>query len=157
MLSKKTKYAIKALLALSHTYEKGPVLISWLAEEEKLPRKFLETILLELKNQGILGSKKGAGGGYYLIKPPSEVMLSSVIRMTDGPISLIPCVSLNFYERCDECVDEATCGLRDVARQVRDASLNILSNTSLQHMIDREKALKRASLKKKARTAAKKK
>ncbi|HXC05920.1 MAG TPA: Rrf2 family transcriptional regulator [Bacteroidia bacterium] len=144
MLSRKTKYAIKALLALSKQFEQGPVLISELAEKDNLPRKFLETILLEFKNQGILGSKKGAGGGYYLIKPPAEIMLSSIIRVTDGPISLVSCVSLNFYEPCDDCPDEQTCSLRDVAREVRDASLNILTGTSLQDMLDREAGLKKA-------------
>lgn len=141
MLSKKTKYAIKALIALAKKYEKGPVLISEISDQERIPKKFLEAILLDLKNQGILGSKKGAGGGYYLIKPPEEVMLSKVIRMTDGPIALIPCVSMNFYERCAECVDEVTCGLRAVAQEVRDASLQILSQTSLADIVKREKKL----------------
>jgi Rrf2 family protein len=149
MLSKKSKYAIKALVALSRRYPSGPVLIADLAEQEELPRKFLEAILLGLKNQGILGSKKGAGGGYYLIKAPGEVMLSNVIRLTDGPIALTPCVSLNFYEPCAECTDEATCGLRDVAREVRDASLKILTGTSIQDILDREEALKKRKKKKK--------
>ncbi len=143
MLSRKTKYAIKALLALSRKYEQGPVLISELSEKEMLPKKFLEAILLDLKNQGILGSKKGSGGGYYLIKAPADIMLSSIIRITDGPISLTSCVSLNFYERCDDCPDELTCSLRDVAKDVRDASLNILTKTSLQDMLDRETKLKK--------------
>jgi Rrf2 family protein len=141
MISKKSKYAIKALVGLAKRYKSGPVIIAELAEEDAMPRKFLEAILLELKNQGILGSKKGAGGGYYMIKPPAEVMLSSVLRLTDGPISLLPCVSLNFYERCADCTDEATCGLRQVAREVRDASLHILSNTSIQDLVDKEAAL----------------
>jgi Rrf2 family protein len=144
MLSRKTKYAIKALLALARKYEQGPVLISELAEKDHLPKKFLETILLDLKNQGILGSKKGAGGGYYLIKAPEAIMLSSIIRATDGPISLTSCVSLHFYEPCDDCPDEATCSLRYVAREVRDASLQILAKTSLQDMLEREKRLKKA-------------
>jgi Rrf2 family protein len=143
LLSKKTKYAIKALLALANRYEQGPMLISELAEQEALPRKFLESILLDMKNQGILGSKKGVGGGYYLIKPPSEVMMSSIIRMTDGPIALTSCASLNFYERCQECPDEFSCGLRDMALQVREASLKVLTNTSLKDMIQREKKLKK--------------
>lgn len=142
MLSKKSKYAIKALVTLAKEYEQGPILISKIAERDKIPQKFLEAILLELKKMGILGSKKGAGGGYYLIKPPGEVMLSNVMRFTDGPIALIPCVSLNFYERCAECVDEVTCGLRDVAMEVRDASLGILTKTSLADILLREERLK---------------
>lgn len=142
MLSKKSKYAIKALIVLAKEYERNqPMLISKIAEDEHIPKKFLEAILLELKKKGILGSKMGAGGGYYLIKNPKDVMLSSVIRLTDGPISLTPCVSLNFYERCDECVNEAVCSLRDVAKDVRDASLNILANTSIANLLEREKRL----------------
>jgi len=142
MLSKKSKYAIKALIVLAKEYERNqPMLISKIAEDEHIPKKFLEAILLELKKKGILGSKMGAGGGYYLIKNPKDVMLSSVIRLTDGPISLTPCVSLNFYERCDECVNETVCSLRDVAKDVRDASLNILANTSIANLLEREKRL----------------
>lgn len=139
MLSKKSKYAIKALIALARKYEQGPVLISAVSQQEKIPKKFLEAILLELRKMGILGSKMGAGGGYYLLKPPGEVMLSQVIRLTDGPIAMIPCVSLNFYERCEECIDEETCGLRLVALDVRNASLEILNNTSISDMLAREK------------------
>jgi Rrf2 family protein len=138
MISKKTKYAIKALLHLAKHYGEGPTLIGHLSEIEKIPKKFLEAILLDLKKQGILGSKMGAGGGYYLIKKPSEVMMSQVLRSTDGPIALIPCVSLNFYERCDDCVDEASCGIRDVMIDVRKATLKILSATTLEDIIKRE-------------------
>lgn len=145
MLSKKSKYAVKALIALAKEYQKGPVLISEIAEGEHIPKKFLEAILLGLRKNGILGSKKGAGGGYYMIKPPAEIMLSNVMRVTDGPIALIPCVSLNFYERCEECKDEATCSIRDVAKDVREASLNILSNTSIADLIAREQQLARVS------------
>ncbi len=143
MLTKKSKYAIKALVALARKYEKGPVLISDIAQQEAIPKKFLESILLDLKKQGILASKKGMGGGYYLLKSPSEVMLSSVMRLTDGPIALIPCVSKNFYKKCVECVDEYTCGLHDVAKEVRDASLNILTKTSIKDILDREEKLGR--------------
>ncbi|MCX6182272.1 MAG: Rrf2 family transcriptional regulator [Bacteroidetes bacterium] len=142
MLTKKSKYAIKALVALARHYEtEGPLRIAEIAESENIPAKFLETILLELRKHGILGSKKGVNGGYYLIKDPNEVMLSNVMRITDGPIALIPCVSLNFYEKCEECADEVTCGLREIALKVRDASLEILANTSIGDMVKREKQL----------------
>jgi Rrf2 family protein len=141
MLSKKSKYAIKALVYLAKKYEEGPVLISQIAEEEKIPKKFLEAILLDLRKQSILASKKGAGGGYYLAKSPAEISLSKVLRLTDGPIALTPCVSLNFYERCAECIDEVTCGMRDVAKEVRDASLSILSKTTVQDLLERERRL----------------
>lgn len=142
MLSKKTKYAIKALVHLAKNYGEGPVLISRLSEEEKIPKKFLEAILLDLRKQGILGSKIGVGGGYYLIKKPNEVVLSQVLRSIDGPIALIPCVSMNFYERCDDCPDETVCGIRDVVMQVRDASLKILSETTLGDILKRETLLR---------------
>ena len=145
MLSKKSKYAIKALVVLAKKFGHGPVLISEISNEEHIPKKFLEAILLEFRKTGVLGSKKGVGGGYYLIKSPDEVMLSNVMRLTDGPISLTPCVSLNFYERCEECTDEVTCSLRAVAKDVRDASLHILSNTSLADLIDREAKLLKQS------------
>ena len=141
MISKKTKYAIKALIHLAKCYGKGPVLIGTLSREEKIPKKFLEAILLDLRKQGILGSKMGAGGGYYLIKQPNEVALSQILRSTGGPIALIPCVSLNFYERCDDCIDETTCGIRDVMTDVRDATLKILSITTLEDILNREHKL----------------
>ncbi len=147
MLSKKSKYAIKALLALAKEYGKGPVLISSISDNENIPKKFLEAILLEFRKTGVLGSKRGVGGGYYLIKPPEEVMLSSVMRLTDGPIALVPCVSINFYERCEECVNEEVCGLRNVSIEVRDASLRVLSNTSIASLLEREKKLIKSSKK----------
>ena len=140
MLSKKSKYAIKALLALAKVYEqKAPMRISVISEQEHIPRKFLEAILLELRNQGFVGSKMGASGGYYLAKHPEEIMLSTIIRVTGGPIAMLPCVSLNFYEPCEgECKNEEVCGLRDVIKEVREASIKILSKTSLADVLKRE-------------------
>ena len=144
MLPKKTKYAIKALVFLAKKYKQNkPVRINEIAESEKISRKFLEAILLELRKNGLLGSKMGSTGGYYLLKHPEEIMLSNVIRITGGPIALLPCVSLNFYERCEECLYENTCGLRDVVLQVREASIKILSKTSIEDIILREKKLKK--------------
>lgn len=143
MLSKKTKYAIKALVALAKSEKGVPVLISRLAEEERIPKKFLELILLELRNAGVLHSKKGAGGGYYMAKDPADVKLVQILRVTDGPIALLPCVSLNFYERCEECKDELTCGIRNVFIDVRDAALQILTETSIADIVAREGELAR--------------
>lgn len=144
MLQKKTKYAIKALLTLAKVYkDKKPVKISEIAEIDHIPRKFLEAIMLDLRHQGFVGSKMGATGGYYLIKHPEEIMLSDVIRATGGPIALLPCVSLNFYETCAECVSEEVCGLRNVVLEVRDASIKILSKTSLSDILLREKKLEK--------------
>jgi Rrf2 family protein len=142
MLQKKTKYAIKALVALAKVYyDKKPLRISKISESEKIPRKFLEAILLELRHHGYVGSKMGVTGGYYLTKHPEEIMLSQIIRSTGGPIALLPCVSLNFYEKCEECPSEETCSLHDVVLEVREASLKILSKTSLTDLILKEKKL----------------
>ena len=141
MISKKTKYAVKALVFLAHNYGKGPILIDNLSKIEKIPKKFLQAILLDLKKHGILGSKMGLGGGYYLAIKPSEVLLSEILRLTGGPIALIPCVSLNFYERCDDCLDETTCGIRNIMIDVREATLKILSKTSLEDILISEAKL----------------
>lgn len=142
MLTKKTKYAVKALMALGRNKANTPMLISEIALKEQLPKKFLEAILLELKRNGFLGSKKGAGGGYYLLKKAEEIKLAAIIRVIDGPIALLPCVSLNFYERCEECIDEGYCGIRDVMKDVRDATLKILIETSIADMIAKEDSIK---------------
>ena len=126
MISKKTKYALNALVYLAQEYGKGPILISQIAEHEKIPQKFLEAILLDLKNVGILNSKKGKGGGYYLLRNPSEVNVAEVMRLFDGAIALLPCVTYRYYERCEECKNEATCGIRDVFKQVRNETVKIL-------------------------------
>jgi Rrf2 family protein len=138
MLSKKTRYAIKALVVLGKNFGEAPMQISKIASDEHIPKKFLEQILLDLRNAGLLYSKKGAGGGYGLVKDPAEIFVVQVLRLTGGPVALLPCVSLNFYQRCDECSNEATCGVRDVFLEVRNATLKILSETSIADIIRRE-------------------
>ena len=138
MLSKKTRYAIKALVILGQNFGEAPMQISKIASEEHIPKKFLEQILLDLRNAGLLYSKKGAGGGYGLVKDPAEIFVVQVLRLTGGPVALLPCVSLNFYQKCDECSNEATCGVRDVFLEVRNATLKILSETSIADIISRE-------------------
>src|SRR5215475_6250742 len=130
MLSKKTQYAFRALTHLVEKYDQGPVLISEISKKKKIPLKFLENILLELKKAGILESKKGKGGGYYFAQNPKDVTLATIIRLIDGPISLLPCVSLYFYEKCKNC-DEKHCGLHEVMIQVRDANLRILEKRTI--------------------------
>lgn len=134
MLSKKSQYAFKALIYLAERYNKGPVLIAEISKKKKIPLKFLENILLELKKAGILESKKGKGGGYFLKKEPAKIKVANVIRLINGPIAMLPCVSLYFYERCKNC-DEKQCGLHDMMIEVRDASLNILENRTLKDLI----------------------
>jgi Rrf2 family protein len=127
-------------LALARKKDKSPMTISEIAKQEKIPKKFLETILLDMRRQGILKSKIGIGGGYYLLMKPKDIVLARLLRNIDGPIALLPCVSLNFYERCDDCKDEVTCGIRKTFIEVRDATLKILSETTLEDILKKEKS-----------------
>jgi Rrf2 family protein len=136
MLSKKTKYGLKALLYLARQYDKGPILIADLAHEENIPKKFLEAILLALKNNGILQSKKGKGGGYYLARNPKTITFGQAIRVMEGPLAPVPCVSETSYAKCTECGDEASCGIRIVMKDVRDAMAKILDGTTLADALD---------------------
>lgn len=146
MLPKKTKYAIKALMTLAKSYEKHePMRIVDIAQQDNIPKKFLEAILLDLRKIGVVNSKMGAHGGYYLSKHPEEIYLSNIIRYTGGPLAMVSCVSLNFYEKCEECTSEENCGLRDVMKDVRDATLQILSKTSLAELMRREENLENAN------------
>jgi Rrf2 family protein len=131
MLSKKTKYVIKALTFLGKQENNTPVAIASISKSENISLKFLESILLTLRKNGILASKKGKGGGYYLLKSPSEIPMTDVMRILEGPISMVPCVSLNFYEKCDDCPDENACSVHKLMIQVRDNTLEIFRNTSL--------------------------
>jgi Rrf2 family protein len=137
MLQKKSKYAIHALLALAQRPEQEPVLIADLAAQERIPKKFLEFILLVLRNKGILQSKRGRGGGYFLGRKPEAISLGEVIRALDGPLALVPCVSHTAYRKCDECEDELTCGIRSVMNDVRDATAAIFDRESLADMLRR--------------------
>jgi Rrf2 family protein len=130
-LSKRTQYSLRALYALARSYGQGPVLISHLAEEEAIPKKFLEQILLALKSFGLVESKKGKGGGYTLVRPPEKITVAAVIRMMEGPLAPLPCASETRFRKCDECVDVETCGTRIVMREVRDAMAEILERTTL--------------------------
>lgn len=131
MLSKKSKYGLKALLVLAQQADRRPVLVARLADRDAIPKKFLEAILLELKRRGVVESKKGRGGGYFLRRRPSEITFGEVIRALDGPLAAVPCVSQTAYMECAECLDEATCGVRIAMQQVRDATARILDHTTL--------------------------
>jgi Rrf2 family protein len=130
MLSMKAKYGLRALASLAKEYGKGPLLISDISSRERIPKKFLEIILLDLKKKGFLQSKKGKGGGYYLSRVPLTISVGQLIRALDGPLALLPCVSQMAYERCAECPDEETCGIRSVFKEVREATVAILENNS---------------------------
>lgn len=131
MLSKKSKYGLKALLTLAKETGQQPVLVADLAAREALPKKFLETILLELKRHRIVDSRKGRGGGYFLRRRPTEITFGEVIRALDGPLAAVPCVSQTAYMPCAECLDEQTCGVRFAMKEVRDATAKILERTTL--------------------------
>ncbi|RCS26571.1 Rrf2 family transcriptional regulator [Polaribacter sp. WD7] len=136
MLSKKTKYGIKALTFLARQEGNIPVQIATISNSENISLKFLESILLTLRKNGFLGSKKGKGGGYYLLKKPKDIQMTSVMRVLEGPIAMVPCVSLNFYEKCADCPDENTCAVHKLMIQVRDSSLEIFRNTTLADLCD---------------------
>jgi Rrf2 family protein len=136
MLSKKTRYAIIALIRLAKESGKGAILISDIAESEHIPQRFLELILVELKKLGILGSKLGKSGGYFLIKEPSEVNLWAIVRHFEGPIALVACISEKAHQPCEFCKDEATCSLRLVFKEIRDNTYSILKRTTLKDLVD---------------------
>jgi Rrf2 family protein len=137
MLSMKAKYGLRAMQVLAREHGTGPTLISEIAVSESIPHKFLELILLDLKRKGILRSKKGKGGGYSLSRPPSMISVGEIVRALDGPLALLPCVSQTAYRRCDECVDELTCSIRHVMKEVRDATATILDGTTLEDLLNR--------------------
>jgi Rrf2 family protein len=131
MLSKKSKYAIKALIALAEHGREEPMRIADLAREQQIPPKFLELILLELRNQGFLRSRKGKGGGYLLARDPGTIYLGQIVRMFDGPLAPVPCASQTAYVPCSDCRNEAICGVHLAMKEVRDATARILDGTSL--------------------------
>jgi Rrf2 family protein len=130
MLSKKTQYALQALSFMAEQGGMEPILIAAIAEAKNIPIKFLENILLELKKAGFLESKKGKNGGYFFALPPQKIKLSSIFRTVEGPIALLPCVSLNFYEKCADC-NEKKCGINRVMIEVRDNTLAILDKRTV--------------------------
>jgi Rrf2 family protein len=131
MLSKKAKYAIKALIALAERENEEPMRIVDLAIAEQIPPKFLELILLGLRNHGILQSRKGKGGGYLLARDPADIYLGQIVRIFDGPLAPVPCASQTAYLRCADCPDEAVCGVHLAMKEVRDATAKVLDGTSL--------------------------
>ena len=130
MISKKMKYALKALIEIANKDEEFAK-AHIIAEKGNVPLKFLEQILTELKKGRIIGSKKGSGGGYYFIKSPKSVSLADVYRLIDGPIALISCASLNFYEQCFDCPNEETCSIHHALIRVRNATLGTLQQMNI--------------------------
>lgn len=141
MISKKCKYAIHALVYMGKEPQEK-FLIKDVSDACRIPKKFLEAILLDLKRAGILGSKQGKGGGYFMRRAPSEVNLAEVVRLFDGAIAAVPCATYKFYESCAECEDEETCTVRDAFLQVRNQTVEMLKANTLEDMIRKEAKLK---------------
>ncbi len=134
MLSNKARYALRAAAYLADRPAGIPVQIAEIAAARSIPLKFLEAILLELRKAGFLESKKGKGGGYSLAKASSEISLAAIIRVIDGPIAMLPCASLNFYQECHDC-DKTSCGLNRAIAEARDAVLSVLEHRFLSDIV----------------------
>lgn len=143
MLSKKTKYAINALVFIAKNINEQPIPVSKISQEQNIPLKFLEAILAELKNARIVNSKKGKYGGYSLNGRPQDINMAQITRLFDGAIALLPCVTYRYYERCEECVDEKTCGIRQVFMEIRNETVGKLKAATLADIIEREQNMKR--------------
>lgn len=132
MISHKAKYALKALVVLAKASRDGRIVTATeIAETHRIPKKFLEQILLQLKYRGIVASQRGKAGGYLLRRRPEEVTFGEVLRLIDGPIAPLPCLSRIAYERCEDCADEAGCEVRRVFAEVAQATRNVLDRTTL--------------------------
>ena len=142
MLSKKAKYAINALVYLAKNQNESAIPISRIAEEQNIPQKFLEAILLDLRKAGILLSKKGKLGGYKLNKQPEDIHMAEVMRLFDGAIALLPCVTYKFYERCEECTDEESCGIRQVFMDIRNETVARLKKATLASIVHNEQQMR---------------
>jgi len=134
VISKKCKYALKALLYISKNSGDKAILTSSIARDENIPRKFLESILRSLRNNQILHSKRGKEGGFLLLRDPKEIYIVEIMRIMDGPVAMLPCVSLNYYQSCEEC-DEERCAIKGMFETIRDKTLEVLGSTSLHDLI----------------------
>jgi len=134
MISNKCKYAIKALTYIARNDDgTKAVMTSDIAQEQDIPRKFLEIILRDLRNNRILESKRGKDGGFRLLRPAEDISLTEIMRIIDGPIAMLPCVSLNYYRPCDDC-DEKECEVKGVFEQVRDRTLEVLNGKTIKSL-----------------------
>jgi Rrf2 family protein len=141
MLSKRAKYGIRALVHLAQLQGEGPIQIRDISEQLTIPRKFLEAILLDLRNEGILQSRKGKEGGYLMERSPDTITLGRVIRLIDGPLAAVPCVSQTAYARCDDCPNEKQCVIRWIMKDVRDSTAKILDQTTLDQLVQKANQL----------------
>ena len=142
ILTRKSTYGLKALITLARRSEQGVILISELAREAKIPKKFLEAILLALKNGGVLRSKIGKGGGYTLAIPAQNLSIGRIIRILEGDYAPINCLSSTNNSRCDECSSELSCGIRLVMADVQQAMSSVFETVMLADVIERSEATK---------------
>lgn len=132
MISQKAKYALRALIALARSHGSDDTqMIAEIAEKQRIPKKFLEQILLDLKHHGIVMSRRGKAGGYMLLKSPDTITFGEVLRVIDGPIAPLPCLSRMAYRRCDDCREERNCEVRRVFAQVAEATRDVLDRTTI--------------------------
>jgi len=141
MISMRMKYTIRALLYLAKHRGGDPIPTYEIATTQAIPRKFLEAILVDLRNAGLVQSKLGKAGGYTLERPPDTITMSEVVRLIDGPIALVPCVSQTAYAPCKDCVSESTCVMRLIMKQIRDNTAKILDDTTFQDLLEKEASL----------------
>lgn len=146
VLSKRAKYGLNALVELARAGDEGALNAAEIARRARVPAKFLEAILLDLNRAGIVTSRKGRGGGHRLRRKPEKVHMAEVLRLFDGAIGLVPCVTHDYYERCEECRDEAVCGVRDVFLEVRASAVEVLKKATLADVLAREKRLQRKAV-----------
>jgi len=139
-LSLRGEYALRALIVLGLNPGSDVLRIQSISQQQNIPKRFLEQILNDLRTAGILESKRGLAGGYRLRVPPEEITLAKVIRLIEGPLAPVSCVSENFYEKCS-CPDEEKCGIRSIMKEVRDAIVQILEGVTLAQLCDRVKQL----------------
>lgn len=135
MLTQRTRYSMLAMVRLAREYGKGTLMINQIAESEKIPKRFLESILLELKKNGYLDSKLGKNGGYFLMKEPKSITLLEIVRLFEGSIAMLKCTSEKFYEPCHHCKDEQNCNIRETFRDIREYTYNKLAATSLDMLV----------------------
>ncbi len=150
MLSQKARYALRALTTLATLDPGEQIQIADIAETARVPRKFLEQILLDLKKRGLVHSTRGKLGGYTLGRSAESIELAEVIRAIDGPLALFPCASRMAYRKCDDCDDAATCQIRNVLLEVRDATAEILERRNLASIVEKQRTRKRKSNPKRA-------
>lgn len=140
MLSQRTRYTIRALLHLSDRYGEGPVQLSEIAAAQNIPPKFLTVMLSQMSRRGLVGSRRGRDGGYWLARPPAEISYGEIVRLTRGSLGLLPCASRLNYERCSNCISEDRCRLHRAMLMVRDETARILDGLSLADAIPVELA-----------------